>query len=74
MDMAIWKQKKIKAVKFPYKNVRQIGQYTETGRLIKQFFSITEAEKLTGFDYIGIADCAKKRRETYKGFVWKYID
>lgn len=73
----LWKygsRKKIKAVKFPYRHVKRIAQYTPQGKLIRTFFSISEAERITGFDDIGIRDTAKKKRDTYKGFVWKYMD
>ncbi len=73
----LWKfgnRKKIKAVKFPYQHVKRIGQYTIEGRLIRTFFSISEAERATGFDNIGIRDVSRKRRVSYKGFVWKFLD
>lgn len=72
-----WKfgdRKKIKAIKFPYRHVKRVGQYTVKGKLIHIFFSINEAARVTGFDDMGIRDTAKKRRVVYKGFSWKYVD
>lgn len=68
------KRKKIKAVKFPYRHVKRIAQYTPEGKFVRFFFSISEAERITGFDDMGIRNTAKKRRFEYKGFVWKYMD
>jgi len=68
------KRKKAKAIKFPYRHVKRIAQYTPEGKLVHSFFSISEAERITGFDDMGIRNTAKKRRAQYKGFVWKYID
>jgi hypothetical protein len=64
----------IRPIKFPYRNIKRIAKYTLTGKLLQQFNSITEAENITGFDDIGMRDCAKRRRKTYKGFIWKYVD
>ena len=66
--------KKIRPTKFPYRNIKRVAQYTAKGKQVQQFNSITEAEKTTGFDDIGISDCAHKRRKTYKGFIWKFRD
>lgn len=73
----LWKfgeRKKIKAVKFPYRHVRRVAQYTPDGKLVRSYFSITEAEKITGFDDIGIRDAALKKRPFYKTFIWKFVD
>jgi len=42
--------------------------------LVQSFFSIKEAERQTGFNNQGIRCAAKKRRDNYKRFTWKYID
>jgi len=73
----LWKfgdRKKIKAVKFPYRHVRRVAQYTPDGKLVRRYFSITEAEKITGFDDIGIRDAALKKRPFYKNYTWKFVD
>ncbi|HKZ64882.1 MAG TPA: NUMOD1 domain-containing DNA-binding protein [Chitinophagaceae bacterium] len=73
----LWKfgtRKKIKAVKFPYRHVRRVAQYAPDGKLVRRYFSITEAEKITGFDDIGIRDAALKKRPFYKNFIWKFVD
>lgn len=73
----IWRygqRKKIKGVKYPIKKTRRIAQYSLNNDLIKTFASITEACSKTGFDYQGILKTAKKRRESYKGYKWRYID
>ena len=67
-------RKKIQAIEFPYRHVRRVAQYTPDGKLVNSYFSITEAEKVTGFDDIGIRDSALKKRSSYKGFVWKYVE
>jgi len=67
------KLKKIKSQGFPYKHVKRIAQYSSEGKLIQKFFSITEAEQITGYDDGGIRNTALKRRDSYKGFKWKYI-
>ncbi len=73
----LWKsgaKNKIRAVKFPYKHVRRIAQYTPESKLVATYFSIREAERITGYDDIGIRDTAKGRRATYKGYIWEYVD
>lgn len=53
-------------------NMKRIAQYTTEGKLVQQFDSILQAMNITGFDRIGIRNCGKGRRKTYKGFIWKY--
>jgi len=63
----------VKAGGFPYKTFKPIAQLTLNGALIRKFKSITEAQIITGFNYMGISNCAKGIRETYKGFMWQFV-
>lgn len=41
--------------------------------IIMEYESIEEASKITGIDRASISKCAKGKRKTAGGFIWKYI-
>jgi len=47
-------------------------QYTLKDKLIKEFFSIGEASRVTGIDTSSIIACCKERRKTAGNYIWKY--
>lgn len=52
--------------------LRPIVQYSLNGELIREYESITEAEKTIGVDNSGIQHCCGKRLKTAYGYVWRY--
>lgn len=50
-----------------------IAQYDLSGNLIREWMSVTEASIETGIDGSCITKCAKGKRKTAGGFIWKYI-
>jgi hypothetical protein len=59
-----------------YADVKRQGtlvrQYTPGKKLIRQYFSLTEAAEITGVSRKTIARCCQGETDTAKGFVWKY--
>lgn len=52
---------------------KRIGQYDQKGNLINEFKSIAQAAKETNCSAGCICECAKGKKETHKGYVWRYI-
>lgn len=46
-------------------------QYDKSGNLIKRWKSQTEAERY-GFNQGNIGECARGKRKTHKGYIWRY--
>lgn len=46
--------------------------YDIQGNLIKEFPSISEAEKETGYNHGTISQCCRNIKHTYKGYIWIY--
>ena len=51
---------------------KPVDQYSLDGILVKEYVSIREAERETGFWQAGIAACAQGKFRTAHGFIWKY--
>lgn len=49
-----------------------INQFDLNGNFIKSFYGMHEAERQTGIDDGNIVRCARGKRKTAGGFVWKY--
>lgn len=49
-----------------------ILQMTKNNRMVAEFDSIMDAERLLGYDHSGIVMCCKRKIKSYKGFVWRY--
>lgn len=56
----------------PSKRRKQVIQYNQNMEEIKTFESVRKAALETNSDLQSIIDCCKKRRKTYKGFIWEY--
>lgn len=51
---------------------RRIQQYTLNGDFIGEFESIRDAVKINGFSSNHICECARGKRQTSNGYVWRY--
>lgn len=51
---------------------KPVTQMTLKGEKIKEFVSITEANKHTGIHRYGISQCAKGIKESISGYKWKF--
>ena len=51
---------------------KKIAQYTLDGELIGVYDSIAQAATLTKCSKGCICECAKRKKETHKGYIWKY--
>ena len=51
---------------------KRIVQLSQDGEVIKVWESINSAEKEKFYRW-GVKECLRKERETYKGYIWKYI-
>lgn len=54
------------------KKSKSIAQCTKDGELISVFPSISEATRKTGISKSNICACCQGKRNTCKGFVWRY--
>ena len=54
------------------KNAKQIIQYTLEGVYVKEYKSVCEASRVTGFSRANISACVIGRTQTSNGYVWKY--
>lgn len=59
--------------RFAISKSKPIQQLDSKGRVIKEWSSIKVAAFTLGYKASGIIHCLKGRRDTYKGFIWKYI-
>lgn len=50
-----------------------IMQYSKDNIFIKKFISITDAENELNINHTNISACAKGKRKTAGGFIWKYL-
>jgi len=55
-----------------YANRRAVRQYNLKGKLLRQFESIRDAARKTGFDEKGIIGAAKGEYAQWRGYKWKY--
>ena len=53
---------------------KTVGQYNDKMVLIETFSSLSAAGRKTGYDRHRISDCCNGKIQTYKGFVWKFIN
>lgn len=51
---------------------KRVIQYNQNMQIVKVFESVRNASLETNFHIGGIIDCCKGRRQTFKGFIWKY--
>jgi hypothetical protein len=54
---------------------KKVGQYDLNSNLIKEYFSVTEANKVTNICMTTIVNCCNKKynHKTAGGYIWKYI-
>ena len=55
-------------------NERTISQFSLLGKFITKYESIAEAARETGLKGTHISRCAKGKRKSTGGFIWKYAD
>ena len=53
---------------------KKVLQMDKSGKLIKGFVSVRQAERETGLDGSSISKCCRGERLTVEGFTWKYAD
>ena len=53
---------------------RAVLQCDLTGKVVKEWESITDANKIGGFCSPNIIKVAKGRQRKHKGFIWKYVE
>lgn len=53
---------------------KPVAQYTKDGKLIKTWQSASEAGRQLGLSQGDISTVARGECNTYKGFIWKYIE
>lgn len=57
----------------PCKNKKKkVYQYSLSGEFIKQYESLTDVQKETGFDLRNISACCKGKTKTSNGFIWRF--
>lgn len=56
------------------KKHKEVNQYSLNGILLRTFFSIKEASKITNTCETGIIECCKNRQKTSGGYRWTYAD
>ena len=52
---------------------KPVAQYSLDGKHIATYSSITEAGNKTGYSKGHISSCVRGKKETLRGFVWKYL-
>ena len=52
---------------------KAVAQYAKNGKLIAIFKSLSEAARKTNCPLSNISNCCKGKRNSAKGFIWKYI-
>ncbi len=55
-----------------YVVARKVLQYAKDGSLIKEFASLTDAQKETGVWYTHISACCFHKRKSAGGYIWKF--
>ena len=53
---------------------KPVGQYTQEGKLIKIWQSLSEVQRQLGFSRGNISGAAHGKHKTAYGYVWKYIE
>lgn len=53
---------------------KAIGQYDKKGNFIKEWSYIREAAQTLGIQGANISACAKGRRKTAGGYIWRYME
>lgn len=53
---------------------KPVNQYDLDGNLIKTWESAALLNKTTEFKKDGVSDCCKGKRESYKGYIWKFVE
>lgn len=54
--------------------VRAVEQYDIDGRHIASYYSAADASKKTGTQRSGICNCAKGKKKTAGGYMWRYAE
>ena len=72
LEWASYSENNIHALKIGLRNPRgcRITQYSLNGEFIKEYRSVCEAARQTGFSRGGISHCINGRCKTSSGFIW----
>ncbi len=55
------------------KHSKPVRQFDLQGNLIKEYPSLTELHKLTGFNMGNVSSCCRGRNQTSYGFIWQNV-
>ena len=53
---------------------KSVIQFDMNGKELNRYFSISEAETITGINYSMISECCSNKRKTAGGYIWQYED
>lgn len=67
-----WKENNSKILRNCPTTSKRVFQYTLDGEFVKEWESMSEAER-NGFLTSGICQCCKGKRKSYKGYIWSYV-
>lgn len=51
-----------------------VVQFDLEGNVVGEFISLSEATRSTGIDHRGISEACKKYRNTFHGYIWRYLE
>ena len=51
---------------------KSVIQFDMNGKELNRYFSISEAETITGINYSMISECCSNKRKTAGGYIWQY--
>lgn len=72
MKEAAWKALKTRKENKTKTAERTVLQYDLDLNLIREYKSVMEAHRITGYDFSAIAHCCRGDSKTYKGSIWRY--
>lgn len=56
------------------KKSKKVVQYAKNGEFIKEWLSLGEIQRATGFKIQNISSCCHGKLKSYKGFVWLFAN
>lgn len=68
----IWTYEGQPVPKFTKKYYKGVTQITNTGTIVDEYASLTEAQNQTGIELHNISECCRGKSKTAGGFVWEY--
>lgn len=71
----VWRYECDSFDKYPIRSLsKKIGQYDLKGVFLNKFASMSEASILTGVSTGLISSCCNNKRESGKGYIWRFVD